>query len=189
MIQEAFLRLQIYYRRGIPVRQPKAFLTRTALRLSINARRDEHRDLWSSEEIEDLPLLDLEAMPEDVLAAEHLLKRMHQTLESISPQTRDFFYLNRVDGLSYAQIAKLHGVTAWRRGVIPMDRMPLKIAVAEMNRYSSIPLVIEGLDADGIQVSGVFKAGDSLEFAHALARSHGISSADSDDEIVLTSKK
>lgn len=111
LIQEAFLRLQVYYQRGIPIREPEAFLTRTALRLAMNARRDEHRHFKCDEAVESLPLLDLEAMPEDILAAEQFLTRMNQTLESISPQTRDVFNLNRVDGLSYAQIAKLHGLT------------------------------------------------------------------------------
>src|SRR5262245_1540532 len=72
LIQEAFLRLQVYYQRGIPVREPKAFLTRTALRLSMNARRDENRRPQADEALESLPLLDLEAMPEDILSAEQL---------------------------------------------------------------------------------------------------------------------
>jgi RNA polymerase sigma factor (sigma-70 family) len=111
LIQEAFLRLQAYYQRGVDVREPEALLARIALRLSMNARRDERRHPHADDVIESLPLLDLEAIPEDVLEAEQFLQRMNQTLESLSPLTRDFFYLNRVDGLSYAQIAKLHGVT------------------------------------------------------------------------------
>jgi transmembrane sensor len=83
----------------------------------------------------------------------------------------------------------MESVTAWRQGVIAMDRMPLTVAVAEMNRYSEIPLAIDGLEASSIEVSGVFKAGDSLEFAHALARSHGLHAAEDANRIVLSKRR
>lgn len=111
LIQEAFLRLQVYYEQGNEVREPEAFLVRTALRLSMNARRDAHRHLYLDEPVENLPLVDTTPAPEEELAADQLLQHMKRTLEGLSAGTRDAFFLHRVDGLSYAQIARLRGLT------------------------------------------------------------------------------
>ena len=54
LIQQAFLKLQEYCERGGNVRQPEGFLVRTVLRLAINARRDEHRNLYVDTQIEEL---------------------------------------------------------------------------------------------------------------------------------------
>jgi RNA polymerase sigma-70 factor (ECF subfamily) len=111
VIQDAFLRLQVYYRKGGEVRQPEAFLVRTALRLSINARRDAHRRSQAEHSVKGIPLLDPEPAAEDIVSAEQSLEAMTHGLNCISTTTRDVFLLHRVDGLSYAQIAKLHGMT------------------------------------------------------------------------------
>jgi DNA-directed RNA polymerase specialized sigma24 family protein len=57
LIQEAFLKLQEYCDNGGQVRQPEGFLVRTVLRLAINARRDQHRDLYVDEKVEELTQL------------------------------------------------------------------------------------------------------------------------------------
>ena len=44
----------------------------------------------------------------------------------------------------------------------------LAAAVAEMNRYSRRPIVIEG-EAAGMHVSGVYSTGDTEAFARSLA--------------------
>src|SRR5882672_9886769 len=87
VIQDAFLRLQIYYQQGGEVREPEAFLVRTALRLSMNARRDARRHLYVEDSPESLPLIDTSPAPEDVFAAEQRLRRMKQTLNLVSPRT------------------------------------------------------------------------------------------------------
>jgi RNA polymerase sigma-70 factor (ECF subfamily) len=40
-----------------------------------------------------------------------MLQAMERKLESVHPCTREVFLLHRVDGLSYAQISKLYGMT------------------------------------------------------------------------------
>jgi RNA polymerase sigma factor (sigma-70 family) len=111
LIQEAFLRLQQYYEKGGEVRQQEAFLVRTTLRLSINARRDEHKDLYIAEPVESLEIADTAPLPEDFVALEERLQAMKRALATLSASTRDAYVLNRVDGLTYSQIAKLHGLT------------------------------------------------------------------------------
>ena len=54
LIQQAFLKLQEYCESGGEVRQPEGFLVRTVLRLAINARRDDHRNLYVNTQVEEL---------------------------------------------------------------------------------------------------------------------------------------
>jgi RNA polymerase sigma factor (sigma-70 family) len=106
LIQEAFLRMQAYCERGGKVREPEAFLARTVVRLSINARRDEHAELYSGERVEDLKsLVDTSPSPHEVVAADECLRRMRVTLDEVSRKAREAFFMHRLDGMSYAQIA------------------------------------------------------------------------------------
>jgi transmembrane sensor len=75
--------------------------------------------------------------------------------------------------------------TAWQRGLISLDRTPLAEAVAEMNRYSGLPIEI-GDGANEVRVSGIFQAGDSVEFARALARTHGLMIREEPERIVIS---
>jgi RNA polymerase sigma factor (sigma-70 family) len=45
------------------------------------------------------------------LAAEECLKRMSVALSAVSGRTRDVFFMHRLDGLSYSQIATRLGVS------------------------------------------------------------------------------
>lgn len=76
-------------------------------------------------------------------------------------------------------------VTAWRQGLVELDGMPLKDAVAEMNRYSSVTLVVAPEVEADISVSGIFHAGDSVDFARGIASSHGLKFSRDGDTIVL----
>lgn len=107
LIQEAFLKMQEYCEKGGRVRQPEAFLVRTVLRLASNARRDEHRNLYVEDNVEQLALvIDANPTPDEVLAGEQCLERMRDALDAASSRTRDIFFMHRLDGLSYAQIAQ-----------------------------------------------------------------------------------
>jgi RNA polymerase sigma factor (sigma-70 family) len=106
LIQEAFLRMQEYCQKGGEVREPESFLVRTVLRLAANARRDAHRELYSDQPVEELTLiLDPAPTPDEVLAGDECLERMRDALDAVSRRTRDIFFMQRLDGLSYAQIA------------------------------------------------------------------------------------
>jgi len=112
LIQEAFLKMQEYCEQGGHVHQPEGFLMRTVLRLASNARRDAHRELYSDQRVEDLTLLiDASPTPDEVLAGDQCLQRMREALDAISSRTRDIFFMQRLDGLSYAQIAQRTGLS------------------------------------------------------------------------------
>jgi transmembrane sensor len=76
-------------------------------------------------------------------------------------------------------------VTAWQRGQVDLDDIPLTDAVAEMNRYSKTRLVIQDPNTAAIRVSGIFRAGDQQEFVRAIARIHHIETRIEDQTIVL----
>lgn len=80
----------------------------------------------------------------------------------------------------------LDQAVAWRRGQVVLDDTPLANAVAEMNRYNPQRLVIEQPEAAGLLVNGLFQAGDSSSFAHAVAQTHGLQVTERSAEIVLS---
>lgn len=77
-------------------------------------------------------------------------------------------------------------VIAWKRGEAVFDDVPLSEAVAEMNRYSRTPIVLK-TDASvaGRRVSGLFRTGDNLGFAYAVAALHGLVVRDGNDHLDL----
>jgi RNA polymerase sigma factor (sigma-70 family) len=110
LIQEAFLRLEIYCR-DHQVRHREAFLVRTALNLSVDERRSARVRSIVAESIEALPLIDPRPTPDEVLAAQQRLQRMKRGLLTLSPRVREVFLMNRIEGYSYAQIAQRLGIT------------------------------------------------------------------------------
>jgi len=80
----------------------------------------------------------------------------------------------------------LERVTAWQRGQVILDHTSLADAVAEMNRYSGAELRIEEPDARRAQVTGIFRLGDSVAFAQAVAETYHLSVAERDGAIVLS---
>jgi RNA polymerase sigma-70 factor (ECF subfamily) len=105
LIQEAFLRVKIYCDEGGEVREPEAFLVRTVLNLSRDVRAREHRDLYVAQSVEDLALADPDPGPDELVAGAQRLEHLQRVLDAANPRTRQVFFLHRLDGLSYAQIA------------------------------------------------------------------------------------
>ena len=106
LIQQAFLRVKVYCDEGGEVKEPEAFLVRTVLNLSRDVRAREHRDLYLAERVETLAIADPSPTPDEVLEFEDRLKELENVLTTISPRTREVFYMHRLNGLSYAQIAE-----------------------------------------------------------------------------------
>ena len=111
VIQDAFLRLELYSRRGGEVVEPEAFLVRTALRLSSNVKRSLRRRSRFEVACADMPQVMFSASPEDALAAEQSLGRINESLSEVPESTRDVFLLHRLEGYTYSQIAELYGMT------------------------------------------------------------------------------
>lgn len=75
---------------------------------------------------------------------------------------------------------------AWKRSEAIFDGASLPEAVAEMNRYSRTPIV---LSADAtlstLRVSGLYRTGDSVAFARAVAALHGLQLSERDGRMEL----
>ena len=67
--------------------------------------------------------------------------------------------------------------------------MSLADAVAEMNRYSSTPIRVDGSGVpSGLRVSGLFRTDDSAGFARAVAKLHGLLLRELSDRLELSAK-
>ena len=107
LVQEAFLRLQVYCNEGNEVRSTEALLTRITLNLAANARlANRARRHERQAGLNDLELLvDTSPTPDEVFAAEECLSQIEGILRGLNRRTRDIFFMHRLDGLSYSQIA------------------------------------------------------------------------------------
>ena len=65
---------------------------------------------------------------------------------------------------------KVENVTAWQRGTVVLDDMPLIDALAALNRYSSTQIIIHAENLQSRRVSGVFRIGDVDTAALVLQR-------------------
>jgi transmembrane sensor len=80
--------------------------------------------------------------------------------------------------------------TAWERGTVVLDDVPVSEALADMNRYSRTQIVIEAAAVQSQRISGVFRAGDVETEAIALERYFGLEeSSRSAQAIVLRPKE
>jgi RNA polymerase sigma factor (sigma-70 family) len=105
LIQEAFLRTKVYCDAGGQIEDREAFLVRTVLNLARDVREREHRDLYVAEQVESLTIPDLSSSPDEVLALADRLREVESVLNEVGSRTREVFFMHRLDGLSYAQIA------------------------------------------------------------------------------------
>ncbi|MDT9599197.1 FecR family protein [Sphingosinicella rhizophila] len=81
--------------------------------------------------------------------------------------------------------ADVANLTRWREGQVRFDAAPLAEAVAEMNRYSMMPIVIEDPRLAAMQVSGVFQTGQSRNFVAALTELFPVAAETTETEIQL----
>lgn len=110
LIQEAFLRLQLYCREH-EVHKTEPFLVRTVLNLSTDRRRHQVHAQHVTDTVRALQLIDSSPSADDVLAAQERLLHMKAALDRLSPRRREVFVLNRIEGYSFPQIAQRLGIT------------------------------------------------------------------------------
>lgn len=79
----------------------------------------------------------------------------------------------------------LQKVTAWRWGQIELEDTELQAAVDEMNRYSEVKLSVASPETRRIKINGIFRTGDTANFAAALAEAYGLTVVTTQNAIVL----
>ncbi len=110
LVQEAFLKFE-NYRQTHEVREPEAFIVRAALNLAVDSGRRKKRSPFSPRALEDFALADSSPGPDEVLQGRDRLRRLREGLEALKPRTRDMLLAQRLEGLSYAEIAAREGVS------------------------------------------------------------------------------
>ena len=110
LIQEAHLRFEIY-RSERAVQNPDAFIVRTALNLSVDEHRRKRSAPFSNFTPEVLEIADSSPGPAEVLDAQLRLDRLNAGLAAMSERTRSILLAQRVDGMSYKEIAHREGIS------------------------------------------------------------------------------
>ncbi len=111
-IHDAFVRLCLAQEKQT-VRNPAAFLTDVVMKVRIERWRSAQRRhrLFVDAPVEELDIVDLSPRPEEYLQADQRLERVWRRLSKLGPRTREVFFLHRLQGLSYAQIAASMGIS------------------------------------------------------------------------------
>lgn len=105
IVQEAFARLEAYTRKQ-ELRSQEAFLVTTALNVSRDRVRRRARAPRHSDEFDLETISDAAPQPEERLAIQERLRRVNSGLARLDPKTRRCLLAQRVDGFTFAQIAK-----------------------------------------------------------------------------------
>ena len=110
LVQEAWIRLAGYSQhRG--VEKPEAFLMQVALNLSVDAYRATQA---RGEEVvlDDVALVDFTPSPDAVLLARERVARLSACLGRLTDRSQQIIIANRVEGLTYDEIAQRYGLSA-----------------------------------------------------------------------------
>jgi RNA polymerase sigma factor (sigma-70 family) len=104
LVQEAFVRLELYARKQ-EIRSQEAFLVTAAVNLGRDQARQRARVQVDNEEFDILSLADAAPLPEEQLLSQERLRRVNSGLQRLDPQTRRCLLAKRLEGLTAAQIA------------------------------------------------------------------------------------
>jgi len=81
----------------------------------------------------------------------------------------------------------LEQLVAWRRNEAVFEDAALADAVVEMNRYSRTPIVLlDDAGRENLRISGIYRTGDAVGFASAVAALHGLRLERRDGRLELT---
>jgi RNA polymerase sigma factor (sigma-70 family) len=111
LVQETFLRVLTRAPSG-PILQPRAFLYKTALNLSIDLfrkRRQQAEEALDSEDIQNL--LTIPADQERVVESREQVRLLHHAILELPPKCRQVFLLHKFKERSHAEIAAHLGIS------------------------------------------------------------------------------
>lgn len=102
LIQEAFLKLEQYCKRGKDVECVESFLRQTVANLSASEFRAEHPYIQGKIELDGELLRDPAPTPDEATAAQ---QRLEQIAKLLPPRTRQVYFMHKFGGYGYAEIA------------------------------------------------------------------------------------
>ena len=105
LLQLTFLRLA-EQTSGTIVRSPRSYLYRTAKNLVIDhVRKEDRRQTYNTDHNDLANLAGPGHSIEDTVSSQQRAEILLSRLEKVSPLTRQVFELNRIEGLTYAEVA------------------------------------------------------------------------------------
>jgi len=110
LVQDAFLRMHAYGRERA-VEAPEGFLVRTALNLSVDQARGRRRAPIDPGAPDPDAAVDSSPRADEVLLAQERLRRAREGLMQLSPRARRILLGQRLDGLSYVELARREGIS------------------------------------------------------------------------------
>lgn len=129
--QSAFARFAaLENHREIP--NPKAYLMLTARNLVIDARRRGTTAAGAEQDLRQVHENDHDPSAEDVLSSREELNRLAEIVAELKPKQRVAFLMNRLDGLSYAEIARRMKIS--ESGARLLVNEALAVCVARMRK-------------------------------------------------------
>ena len=106
VVQESFLRLW-RVRKSSKILNPRAFLFRTASNRIIDLQRKQNvRQRKSQELIAEVEMTSSDPSPEQQASSAEWLQEFYRVVEQLPPKCRRVFLMNKVQGISYAEIAR-----------------------------------------------------------------------------------
>ena len=110
-LHTAFLRLEEYRSRK-EVRNPAAFLVKTAVNIAVDESRHRRvRNEVVGTFVDIMNISDREPLQSEALAARERLLRVREGLAQLSPRTREIFLMHRLDHMKYREIGEHFGIT------------------------------------------------------------------------------
>jgi RNA polymerase sigma factor (sigma-70 family) len=111
VVQDALLKYEIF-RRAQPVRDPEAFIRRTAFNLNIDVARRKRRSPIAPDALDHCDQGDPAPGPHEILAGRDSLDRLKAGLAAMKPRARAILLAHRLDDLTYAEIAERQGLSS-----------------------------------------------------------------------------
>lgn len=129
LVQQVFVRLaRMSEKERAEIAVPQAYLRQVATNLMRDdVRRDERRSLRNHVDADDVVLVACDQTA--ALEARDKLRRLDSALARLSPRTREIFLAHRLDGYSYAEIARRTGLS------IKTIEVHMTRAIAHLDRY------------------------------------------------------
>lgn len=114
----------------------------------------------------------------EIVAAEHRIQvSTDNGVEPVVLSPGQAVHYDRLSGLGAVTAANLDQATAWRRGSLIFDKVPLSDVVAELNRYRRGRIVIANTTLAMRRVSGVFEIADLDGALASITRELGVQSS------------
>ena len=132
LAQDVFVRL-LRRQDDEAIDNPEAFIFRTAVNLLRDRARRSGTVTSNAPELIDRQEKFEGLSPERVLEGRQLLQGTIRALNELDVRSRDIFILNRLEGMKYAQIAQLHGLS-----VSSVEKIIVKVVAHLLKRGAGI---------------------------------------------------